>query len=83
MKRAHGCKYQHCNPEQKKTTRLTTVGPVKEHDEKNEIILEHESGLLILSVDQRNTKNVTVLNHIIQIPSSQNDRSCLTGNCDI
>ena len=31
MRRAHGCKYQHCKPELKKTTSLTTAGPAKDN----------------------------------------------------
>ena len=31
MKRAHGFKYQHCEPEMKKTTSQTTAGPAKDN----------------------------------------------------
>ena len=31
MKQAHGCKYQQCEPELKKTTSLTTKGPSKDN----------------------------------------------------
>ena len=30
MKRAHGYKHQHCEPELKRTTSKTTVGPAKD-----------------------------------------------------
>ena len=33
MKRVHGYKYQHCEPELKRTTSETTVGPAKDNNQ--------------------------------------------------
>ena len=38
MKRVHGCKYQHCKPELKKTT----VGPAKDNHQASVLLRKHQ-----------------------------------------